>query len=70
MGLKQNSHVLHVIDMGLMKKYYDDKLKKHIKHKTGKSLVGTARYTSVHSHNGEELSRRDDFQAIAYVIIY
>jgi serine/threonine protein kinase len=70
MGLGENSSVLHIVDMGLAKKYKDHVTGEHLKFRNGKSLTGTARYTSVHSHLGEELSRRDDFEAIGYVLLY
>ena len=70
MGLGENSNVCHIVDMGLAKYFVDPQTKKHIAHVTGKSLTGTARYVSINSHNGEELSRRDDFEAIGYVLVY
>jgi serine/threonine protein kinase len=70
MGLGQSSSICHVVDMGLAKYFIDPATKEHIPHITGKSLTGTARYVSIHSHKGEELSRRDDFEAIGYVLIY
>ena len=70
MGLHDKSNILHVIDMGLAKNYYDESTKKHLAYRNDKSLTGTARYASIHAHLGEELSRRDDFEAIGYVLIY
>ena len=70
MGLGDKSGILHVVDMGLAKKYYNPVTRKHLAYRNDKALTGTARYASVHAHMGEELSRRDDFEAIGYVLIY
>ena len=70
MGLGNNNSILHVVDMSLAKRYYDPVTKEHLPYRNDKSLTGTARYASVHAHLGEELSRRDDFEAIGYVLIY
>ena len=43
---------VYIIDFGLAKRYKDTKTGKHIAPKGGKSLVGTARYASIASHEG------------------
>lgn len=70
MGLGQKSSIVHVVDMGLAKRVFDPDTKKHIAFRNDKSLTGTARYASIHAHLGEELSRRDDLEAIGFVLIY
>lgn len=50
MGLKQDSHILFVVDFGLAKKFYDNRTKTHIPYRNNKSLTGTARYASIHAH--------------------
>lgn len=59
-----------MIDYGLSKRFIDPRTKKHIDYRKDKYLTGTARYASVHSHLGEEMSRRDDLESLAYVMIY
>jgi serine/threonine protein kinase len=69
-GLNQKSNQIYIVDMGLAKYYYYKDIKKHITLRTDKGLTGTARYASLNSHNGLELSRRDDLIAIGYVMLY
>lgn len=69
MGVGAERHHVYLIDFGLAKRYKtEDKV--HIKAKTDKNIVGTARYASVHSHNGVELSRRDDLESFLYLMVY
>jgi casein kinase 1 len=51
-GRGDKAQTVYIIDFGLAKRYFDPKTNKHIPVKGGKSLVGTARYASIASHEG------------------
>lgn len=69
-GRGDKAKVVYIIDFGLAKRYFDPKTNKHIPMKGGKSLVGTARYASVASHEGFEQCRRDDLESLGYLLLY
>lgn len=69
MGLGKDSTTVHMIDFGLTRLVIDPKTGKHIPFVKGKNLIGTCRYVSANSHQGFELSRRDDLITVGYVMV-
>jgi len=70
LGLGNKSNLIHMIDFGLTRPVTDPKTGKHIPFKQGKNLIGTCLYVSINSHNGYELSRRDDLITLGYVMLH
>ena len=69
-GYDDNDNKIYIIDFGLAKKYYSSTKKHHIRFRTGKNLIGTARYCGRNAHRGFEQGRRDDIESIGYVLMY
>lgn len=59
----QNKNELYIIDYGLAKKY-------ETKKSTTKKFVGTLRFASMHAHSFVDQCRKDDLEAIGYVLTY
>ena len=59
---------MFLVDFGISK-HFKDSNGKHIPYKDGKQFLGTTRYASLSAHLGIELSRKDDLESLAYVLI-
>jgi len=73
-GSGDNAGIVYLIDFGLAKRFWESTSSgmggHHIRYKENKNLTGTARYASINTHLGIEQSRRDDLEALGYVLIY
>ena len=70
MGLDSLSKNLYLLDFGLAKKYRSSVTLVQNPLINKKKLTGTARYASINALKGFEQSRRDDLEAVGYVLMY
>ena len=70
LGMDNKSHIIYALDFGLSKKFRSSRTHQHIKFNVNKKLTGTARYASINALKGCEQSRRDDLEAVGYVLMY
>ena len=69
-GSDELNENLYLIDFGLAKKYRSSRTLQQYPMTKKKKLTGTARYASIHALEGYEQSRRDDMEAVGYVMAY
>jgi len=69
-GRGEKKKYIYILDFGLAKKYRSSRTLEHYPVIKSKNLIGTARYASINALNGLTQSRRDDLEAIGYVLMY
>ena len=69
-GVDEDSNTIYIIDFGLSQRYKDRKTGAHIAYREKRQMVGTVRYASINTQIGIEQSRRDDVEAVGYVLVY
>ena len=65
----KNGERIYCIDFGLAKTYLK-RNNDHISFIENNKFCGTARYASIAAHKGNTQSRKDDLEAIGYMLIY
>ncbi len=58
------------MDFGFASRYIDPDTNQHKKMMKHGSCLGTPRYASLNVHKGYSLSRRDDLESVAYMLIF
>jgi len=65
-----NGSDIYLIDFGLSTVYVDDNGKNFEPRAASSYILGTPKFVSIHIHNGEDPSRRDDCISIIYILLY
>ena len=60
---------IYLIDFGFAHKYRSSRTGKHIKFRITNYICGSLRFISFNGNRGYELSRRDDLESLAYMLI-
>ena len=65
----RNLDKIYLIDFGLSKNYIDSN-GEHIPFSKNRGFVGTRRYAGKYAHKGYLQSRRDDLEALGYLVVF
>ncbi len=66
----QGEKTIHLVDFGMAKEYIDRVTQRHIRLRSNRPMLGTARFMSCNAHFNYELSRRDDLESLGYMFLY
>ncbi len=69
-GLGKKESTVHLIDFGLAKKFLLPITGEHIGFKHTSKFMGAVRYASLNAHMRKEQGRRDDLEAIGFILVY
>ena len=69
-GINDDSNTIYLIDFGLARRFKDKKTGAHTPYRENRQMIGTVRYASINTQIGIEQSRRDDVEAVGYVLVY
>ena len=67
-GEDKNKDFIYLIDFEIAKKYLINE--EHIPYRNNIDVRGNRDYISINTHNGIEISRRDDIESLGYNLIY
>lgn len=70
LGRGEDDQIVHLIDYGLCKRFRDAVTQKHIGYRQKSVLKGTMVFASLNALRGGELSRRDDLEAVGYLLLF
>ena len=70
MVLGNKKHQVYLINFCLARRYRDPKTGLHIPFKDGKNFLESPRFASINTHLGIEQTRRDDIEALGYILVY
>ena len=69
-ALNEKRNYIYILDFCLAKKYRSSKTLQHYAVMKSKNLTGSARYASINALYRLTKSRRDDLEAVGYVLLY
>jgi serine/threonine protein kinase len=67
---RKDPHIIYIIDFGFSKKYKSSRTGKHIKYANKNVVMGSLSFISINANTGYEQSRRDDLEALGYMLIF
>ena len=70
MGVRNHANIVHIIDFSLVKQFRSHDMHLHIPFHGGLGITGTLLFASNNSHASWELDRQDNFESLAYILIY